>query len=69
VDGAIVFNKAISRVHCKISYVNKAYIITDLGSSNGTYVNSVRLLKGEQAPIKAGDRIKLANSEFVIKAI
>jgi pSer/pThr/pTyr-binding forkhead associated (FHA) protein len=38
-----------------------------MGSSNGTYLNGLRLQKGVQALIQAGDRIFLANTEFVVK--
>jgi hypothetical protein len=68
VDGVIQFNKAISRVHCKISYVNNLYMVQDLGSANGTYVNSVKLQQGQQVQIRVGDKVTLANSEFMVKA-
>ncbi|NLP13953.1 MAG: FHA domain-containing protein [Clostridium sp.] len=67
VDGAIEFNKAISRVHCKIICVDNRYYICDMGSSNGTYLNGSRLQQGVSAPIEAGDRIFLANTEFVVR--
>jgi len=66
VDGVIQFNKAISRVHCKISYINNLYMISDLDSANGTYVNSIKLNKGQQVPIRIGDKVTLANSDFMI---
>jgi hypothetical protein len=69
VDGPLQFNKAISRVHCKIMFMGNQYYLADMGSVNGTFINGVRLTDGKQAPIKAGDRIKLANSEFIIKQI
>lgn len=67
VNGVISFNKAISRVHCKISYQNKSYFITDLGSANGTYVNKSRLAAQHPQKIKSGDTIRLANSDFKIE--
>ena len=67
VNGVISFNKAISRVHCKISYQNNSYFITDLGSANGTYVNKSRLAAQHPQKIKSGDTIRLANSDFKIE--
>lgn len=67
VDGAITFNKAISRVHCQISSQNGAYYLTDLGSANGTYVNKVRVAPNQRMDIKNGDVIRLANSDFEFK--
>lgn len=69
VDGVISFNKAISRVHCKITCVNNNYYITDIGSANGTYVNGLKVPVDNQVPITVGDKIRLAKSEFVVKAV
>lgn len=67
VNGVISFNKAISRVHCKISYQNNSYFITDLGSANGTYVNKSRIAAQHPQKIKSGDTIRLANSDFMVE--
>lgn len=67
VDGVISFNKAISRVHCKITYKNGNYYITDLGSANGTFVNSKRIPAQCPEIIKNGDAVRLANSDFLIE--
>lgn len=67
VNGAITFNKAISRVHCKIIYQQNSYFIVDLGSANGTYVNKMRISPQQPCRIKNGDNIKLANSEFMVQ--
>lgn len=66
VDGVISFNKSISRVHCRINSSVNGYSITDLESANGTYVNRVRLKANQTMPIKDGDIIRLANSDFQV---
>lgn len=66
VDGAITFNKMISRSHCKIARQGEHFVIIDLGSANGTYVNGPRIQAGQPYPIKNGDLIRLANSEFQV---
>lgn len=66
VDGAITHNPAISRVHCKITFAQGKYYVTDMGSANGTYVNQQRLEKQQTVEINNGDYLKLANSDFVI---
>lgn len=66
VDGAITFNKMISRSHCKIARQGEEFVIIDLGSANGTYVNGPRIQAGQPYPIKNGDLIRLANSEFQV---
>ncbi len=67
VDGAITFNKAISRVHCKIVYGEDGYQVKELGSANGTFVNGVRLESDEQRPLRDGDCLRLANSDFKVE--
>lgn len=69
VDGALPFNGAISRMHCKIIYEDGQNKLVDLGSANGTFVNGEKLTPNAAVPIAPGDAIQLANSNFTIKAI
>lgn len=66
-DGIIGFNNMISRSHCKINQRGHQYTVTDLQSANGTYVNKVRLQPNQPFPIKDGDVIRLANSDFQVR--
>lgn len=52
------YDSGVSRRHAIISLDGVAYVLEDLGSANGTFVNGHRL--GPQAPvaIKHGDEIK-----------
>lgn len=65
-DGVIGFNKMISRSHCRINRIGNQYTITDLQSANGTYVNKIRLQPNQPYPIRNGDVIRLANSDFQV---
>lgn len=69
VDGVIPFNKMISRVHCRISRNGSQVSITDLKSSNGTYVNKERLQADQTYPLKNGDIVRLANSDFQVSIV
>ena len=64
VDGVISCNKAISRIHCCIDKNGAEYLITDMGSANGTFVNGDRVLPNQPRKIQPGDMIRLADSEF-----
>ncbi|MCD7804399.1 MAG: FHA domain-containing protein [Oscillospiraceae bacterium] len=66
VDGVVPFNKMISRSHCKITRNGLQYMVTDLKSVNGTYINGVRLQPNRPYPIKSGDVLGLANSNFQV---
>lgn len=65
-DGAVTYNKAIGRMHCKFIYENNNYYIVDLNSANGTYVNNKRIAPMQPHLVKNGDSIRLANSDFAI---
>ena len=48
----------VSRRHCRISLREGIYLIEDLGSTNGTFVNrGHRLVPGDRQPLKDGDEI------------
>lgn len=68
-DGLISFNKAISRAHCKILRTNGSYFLIDLKSTNGTYLNGVRLQPHKPVPVKNGDIIRLANLDFRVRIL
>ena len=69
VDGAITFNDSISRIHCKIIKENGKHYLVDLGSANGSFVNGEKAVRNAKIQISPGDKIKLANSNFLIKAV
>ncbi len=65
-DGIVDFNKMISRQHCIISKKGDQYVICDLQSANGTFVNGERLSAGKTYLLKNGDVVRLANSDFQV---
>jgi len=57
-------SSAVSRRHAKLMRENDGYVIEDLGSSNGTFVNSQKLT-GRRA-LKAGDQIRLGKAVTLV---
>lgn len=55
----------VSRVHAQIWINGSEYQITDLGSSNGTYLNGVKLQPKVFQPIKFGDKISFGQGNKV----
>ncbi len=48
----------VSRRHARIQFSNNQYLIEDLGSTNGTFINrGPRLLPGAKQPLNNGDEI------------
>lgn len=66
-DGVLSISQAVSRKHCKILLSYEGFKIEDVGSSNGTFVNGMRLNMGQQYFIKSGDKVRIANIEFEIR--
>jgi len=58
-------NQTVSRRHAKIYKDKCGLCIVDLDSTNGTYVNNIRLEKLEPYEIKHGDYIAFSDMEFL----
>ncbi len=55
----------ISRKHARIQFVEQAYMLEDMGSLNGTYINrGPRLVPGETHEIKDGDEVIMGKTFF-----
>ncbi len=59
-----IHNNAVSRRHARITVTSGHCFITDLGSSNYTYVNGRRLPPDTPQILHNGDQIRLADEEF-----
>ena len=64
VDYCISDNSSVSRVHAKISAKAGKYYITDLNSTNCTFVNGSKLTPNQEVALNPGDKIKISDEEF-----
>ena len=64
VDYCISDNNSISRAHAKIKVRAGRCYISDLGSTNCTYVNGVNLSPNQEVILSKGDKIKISDEEF-----
>lgn len=60
-------SEGVSRVHAKLQYDGEKLILTDLGSTNGTYVNGRRLDSFQPVALKGGDTIAFYKEEFKVR--
>ena len=63
---------SVSRRHAEISYANGQYILHDLGSTNGTFVNDARIEPDKPYVLKSDDLLrfgKLVTVRFVQRAL
>lgn len=59
-------DRYLSRKHAEIIAVGTNWVLKDLGSANGTYLNGSRVERDEA--LKPGDRIRLGDTEIVFEA-
>lgn len=58
-ENSLVFdNQQVSRFHAEIVFENQGWLLTDLNSTNGTFVNGVRATPGQQIRLNPGDVIR-----------
>lgn len=62
----IVNTVMVSRLHCRVSAARDHLEVTDLDSTNGTFVNGRRVDRGVLAP---GDRLKIGRIELTVTRI
>lgn len=57
----------VSGTHCRVEVKGGRVIITDLNSTNGTYVNRKRMPTGQVQSVSSGSVIYLANEEAAVQ--
>lgn len=59
-----VLDRVVSKEHCHIELVEDRYVLKDLGSLNGTYVNGERV---DLHPLAPGDEITIGSTRIVFE--
>jgi adenylate cyclase len=59
-----VLDRVVSKEHCHIELVDDGYVLKDLGSLNGTFVNGERV---EQHRLHPGDEITIGSTRIVFE--
>jgi transcriptional regulator with GAF, ATPase, and Fis domain len=62
----VLSDQTVSRHHCAVSATPQGFLLRDLGSSNGTWVGSVRLTEGY---VEAGVRLRLGRTTLRVDAV
>jgi len=58
---------SVSSRHARLEIERETLIIVDLGSTNGTFVNSIRATPEVPIALRAGDKLRLGRQEFVVQ--
>lgn len=56
----------VSRKHAKVLKTERGYEIMDLGSSNGTWLEELRLIPHKTYPLKSGSQIRLGHIQIMV---
>lgn len=60
----VIYNQAVSRRHALIDKEEGRYFLTDLHSTNGTYLNHLRIPPEQKVPIQESDEISFADVSY-----
>ena len=61
----VLNDKGISGNHCKVELVNQRdYVVSDLNSSNGTYLNSKKIISEK---LKPGDILTIGKTKLIFQ--
>jgi serine/threonine-protein kinase len=66
-DGAGLDDTEISRCHGRVRRFGAGYVVEDLHSSNGTFVNGQRI--ASPSPLAPGDELRIGSTTFLASAI
>lgn len=69
VDYCVSDNNSVGRNHAEIILKNNTFYLIDQKSTNGTYLNGVKVSPLQEMELKNGDKIRLSDEEFVFKMI
>ena len=64
-DVSLTLSRKISRKHCCIAQVDNKFVVRDLGSTNGVFVNNVRV--DGSCPLKAADDILIGGTRLIFQ--
>ena len=56
--------EGVSRIHCCVSKKESNYYLSDLNSTNGTYLNGKEIIPGKEALLSANDEIRITSQKF-----
>jgi hypothetical protein len=57
----------VSGRHAQLEWVGTTWVIRDLNSTNGTYVNGVRVASGASQALRSGDQIVVGQTVLVFQ--
>jgi len=70
VDNDVVLGDThVSRYHAQLRWVESSWLVYDLDSTNGTWVDGDRLAPGQARALSAGSRMRLGDHELLVQVV
>jgi adenylate cyclase len=63
-----ILDRIVSKTHCHIDAVDGQFVLKDLGSLNGTYINGARIESQSHRVLTPGDEITLGSTKLAFEA-
>ena len=63
----VLKNSSVSRIHASIRETNGRYFLSDMNSTNGTFINGRRLEINETVALEDGDRVGFAGTVLLFR--
>lgn len=67
--GTLDESSGVSRRHAHILWDGGTALVEDLGSSNGTYVNDLKVTEGIQTTLNDGDSVRFGGYSFIFRRL
>lgn len=58
---------SVSRLHARVEKIGNDLVLSDLNSTNGVYLNGIRLSPNEQRNIEVGDEIRFGSLNYCLR--
>ena len=59
---------SVSRLHARVEKIGDSLVLSDLNSTNGVYLNGIRLKPNEQRDIEIGDEIRFGSLNYCLRS-
>lgn len=63
----VLSQSGVSRIHCCINKKEEGYYLSDLNSTNGTYLDGKEVLPGKEELLWSGAVLRIVRTEFCVK--
>jgi len=60
-------NRYVSRKHASLKWIDDRWLLHDLKSRSGTYLNTIRMEEGEEVQLHDGDLIQIGPWKFLVR--